>query len=227
MPANSSRFDSKIKRQQLIDDSKTHELLHTLEQHVQSRNTLTEEEWKQFEPLYQKDTPPNIRKELEKKMTERTSPFDPIRIVSDVGDKQGVHEVLFTLPPRLTPVNSINVAKIKTTQVVDSFVNSTEKPNPLNLKAEISTNQLLQVMSKTIRNDNARERTAKQVIVAEHLIEAAKGKQPDAEANVVPPEDESIDDFDFDSVPTEVGDDEIDDLDFDNDDTSLDDLEED
>lgn len=229
MPVNSSKFNSKIKKQQLVDDTRTHEMLHTLQQHVQSRNTFTASEFKTFEPLYQKDTPPEVRKELEKKMAEKTSPFNPIRVVADQGNKEGVHEVLFEFPPRLSPINPINSRKVKTTELVDTFVNSTKDQNPLNVRAEVSTDRLLQVMSQTVRNEEGRAIASKQAIVAEKLIQDAKlASHLPVEHLPAEEADPSIDDFDFDSVPSEREEDselDEDDLDFENDETSLDDME--
>ncbi len=232
MPPRQNNLKNRVRRFQQFEDEKVPEMLRTIEGFVKSRNTFTESEFAHFQPYYQKNTPAELRKALEKELGERTSPFEPIRIVADHGDADGNHEILMTLPARLAPTNPINNRVGNSTQLVDTFSNKVENPNPLNTDAEAATDRLMSAVSKTIRDDNGRAKNAKLVLEAEQKIAKAKGKKlvPKQESitDKAAASEDSIDDFDLESLGSDN--DQDDDFDFaarddDNDDTSLEDMD--
>ena len=195
-------------------------------------DTFTESEFAHFQPYYQKDTPTELRKALEKELGERTSPFEPIRIVSDIGDEDGNHEIILVLPARLAPTNALNNRVGNSTQLVDTFSNKVENPNPLNTDAEVATDKLMVAVSKTIRDDDGRAKNARIAIEAERAIAKAKGKAADKEVNITAKaaaSEDSIDDFDLESLGSDNESDHDDDFDFAKEDadeeTSLEDMD--
>ena len=225
MPPRKDNLEKRIKRFQQIDEEKIPEMLKTVEGFVKSRNTFTESEFSKFQPLYKR----NIKLEstqhqaLEKELYSRVSPFEPIRIVSDTGDARGNHKVLMTLPPILNQHNTVNDAQGTSEVVVNAFVNRTEDHNPLNTSAERATDNLMQLVSRTVANEDAKKRNAMLVAQAEHEIaEAKKNGGDDVDFYDDEESIDSIDDFENDH-DSDYEDDE-DDLDFEDDDTSLEDL---
>lgn len=225
MPPRKDNLEKRIKRFQQIDEEKIPEMLKTVEGFVKSRNTFTESEFSKFQPLYKR----NIKLEstqhqaLEKELYSRVSPFEPIRIVSDTGDARGNHKVLMTLPPILNQHNTVNDAQGTSEVVVNAFVNRTEDHNPLNTSAERATDNLMQLVSRTVADEDAKKRNAMLVAQAEHEIaEAKKNGGDDVEFYDDEESIDSIDDFESDH-DSDFEDDE-DDLDFEDDDTSLEDL---
>lgn len=225
MPPRKDNLEKRIKRFQQIDEEKIPEMLKTVEGFVKSRNTFTESEFSKFQPLYKR----NIKLEstqhqaLEKELYSRVSPFEPIRIVSDTGDARGNHKVLMTLPPILNQHNTVNDAQGTSEVVVNAFVNRTEDHNPLNTSAERATDNLMQLVSRTVADEDAKKRNAMLVAQAEHEIaEAKKSGGDDVDFYDDEESIDSIDDFENDH-DSDYEDDE-DDLDFEDDDTSLEDL---
>ena len=225
MPPRKDNLEKRIKHFQRIDEEKIPEMLKTVEGFVKSRNTFTESEFSKFQPLYKR----NIKLEstqhqaLEKELYSRVSPFEPIRIVSDTGDARGNHKVLMTLPPILNQHNTVNDAQGTSEVVVNAFVNRTEDHNPLNTSAERATDNLMQLVSRTVADEDAKKRNAMLVAQAEHEIaEAKKNSGDDVDFYDDEESIDSIDDFENDH-DSDFEDDE-DDLDFEDDDTSLEDL---
>ena len=225
MPPRKDNLEKRIKRFQQIDEEKIPEMLKTVEGFVKSRNTFTESEFSKFQPLYKR----NIKLEstqhqaLEKELYSRVSPFEPIRIVSDTGDARGNHKVLMTRPPILNQHNTVNDAQGTSEVVVNAFVNRTEDHNPLNTSAERATDNLMQLVSRTVADEDAKKRNAMLVAQAEHEIaEAKKNGGDDVDFYDDEESIDSIDDFENDH-DSDYEDDE-DDLDFEDDDTSLEDL---
>lgn len=224
MPPRKDNLEKRIKRFQQIDEEKIPDMLKTVEGFVKSRNTFTESEFQKFQPLYKRPMPLDSTQHqaLEKELYSRVSPFEPIRIVSDDGDRNGNHKVLITLPPILNQHNTVNDAKGTSEVVVNAFVNRTDDHNPLSTAAEQATDNLMQLVSKTVGDEDIKKQNAMINALAEKEIADAK-----SQTNVDFYDDEesidSIDDFDSDSTFSEYEDDE-DDLDFDDDDTSLEDL---
>jgi len=227
MPPRKDNLEKRIKRFQQIDEEKIPDMLKTVEGFVKSRNTFTESEFSKFQPLYKRkgqrlDAPQH--QALEKELYSRVSPFEPIRIVSDTGDARGNHKVLMTLPPILNQHNTVNDAQGTSEVVVNAFVNRTEDHNPLNTAAERATDNLMQLVSRTVADPEAKKRNAMLVAQAEHEIAEAKKKGGD-DVEFYDDEEsiDSIDDFETERDDSEFEDDEGD-LDFEDDDTSLEDL---
>ncbi len=232
MPPRRDNLKNRVRRFQQFDEDKVPEMLRTIEGFIKSRNTFTESEFAHFQPYYQKNTPPEIRKELEKELGERTSPFEPIRIVADKGDADGNHEILLTLPARLAPTNPLNNRVQDSTKLVDTFSNKVENPNPLNTDAEVATDRLMTAVSKTIRDDNGRVKNARIAIEAEQAIAKAKGKSLKKSAETITDKaaasEDSIDDFDLENIGSDDTDDDFDFADRndpDDDDASLEDMD--
>lgn len=226
MPPRKDNLEKRIKRFQYIDEEKIPKMLQTVEGFVKSRNTFTESEFSKFQPLYKRNVrlEPAQHQTLEKELYSRVSPFEPIRIVSDTGDAQGNHKVLMTLPPILNQHNTVNDAAGTSKTTVDAFVNRTEDHNPLSTSAERATDNLMQLVSKTVADEEAKKRNAMLVAQAEHDIAEAK-KNNDGDVDFYDDEEsiDSIDDFEDDRNDSDFEDDE-DELDFEDDDTSLEDL---
>lgn len=224
MPPRKDNLEKRIKRFQQIDEEKIPEMLKTVEGFVKSRNTFTESEFSKFQPLYKRPVTldQSQHQALEKELYSRVSPFEPIRIVSDHGDSNGNHRVLMTLPSILNQHNTVNDAQGTSEVVVNAFVNRTEDHNPLNTSAERATDNLMQLVSRTVADDDAKKNNAVINAIAEREIAEAKQHTSvdfyDDEESI-----DSIDDFDDDDFSSGYEDDE-DDLDFDDDDTSLEDL---
>lgn len=224
MPPRKDNLEKRIKRFQQIDEEKIPEMLKTVEGFVKSRNTFTESEFAKFQPLYKRPVTlsPTEHQSLEKELYSRVSPFEPIRIVSDKSDVNGNHEVLITLPSILNQHNTVNDSTGTSETVVTAFINRTDEPNPLNTAAERATDNLMQLVAKTVSDDDAAKKNAEIAIEAERQI--AKAKQDngvdfyDDEESI-----DSIDDFDSDRSESDYEEDE-DDLDFEDDNTSLEDL---
>lgn len=224
MPPRKDNLEKRIKRFQQIDEEKIPEMLQTVEGFVKSRNTFTESEFSRFQPLYKRPVTLNSteHKALEKELYSRVSPFEPIRIVADEGDAKGNHQVLMTLPPILNQHNTVNDAMGTSEVVVNAFVNRTDDYNPLSTAAERATDNLMQLVSKTVGDENAKKQNAMLHAVAEHEIAEAKNH---ADVDFYDDE-ESIDSIDdFDSSETLEFEDDEDELDFEDDDTSLEDFD--
>lgn len=223
MPPRKDNLEKRIKRFQQIDEEKIPEMLKTVEGFVKSRNTFTESEFQKFQPLYKRPIPLDATQHqaLEKELYSRVSPFEPIRIVSDTGDRNGNHKVLITLPPILNQHNTVNDANGASEVVVNAFVNRTDDHNPLSTAAEQATDNLMQLVSQTVGDEDVKKQNAMINAMAEKEISEAKNQS----VNIYDDEEsiDSIDDFDSDSTFSDYEDDE-DDLDFDDDDTSLEDL---
>jgi len=219
------KLDAQIKSLKQIDEDKIPTMLRAIEGFVQSRNTMTESEFAHFAPLFQrnreKPLDPKTHQNLERELGNRTSPFDPIRIVSDVGDEEGNHEIILVLPPRANALRPLNVASdVDTAAVVDTFTNKTGDINPLSLDAERATDALMQLTSKTIVDEDIRERNAKLYAIATQQINGEK-KVPTSFLE----EDESIDDFSELEIDPEADNDE-EDIDLTGDDESMDEFPE-
>ena len=224
MPPRKDNLEKRIKRFQQIDEEKIPEMLQTVEGFVKSRNTFTETEFSKFQPLYKRPVTldSTAHQALEKELYSRVSPFEPIRIVADHGDMNGNHKVLMTLPPILNQHNTVNDAMGTSEVVVNAFINRTEDYNPLSTAAERATDNLMQLVSQTVGNDDAKKQNAMLVAMAEKEIADAKSKESvdfyDDEESI-----DSIDDFDS---PEDSGyEDDEDELEFDDDDTSLEDFD--
>lgn len=225
MPPRKDNLEKRIKRFQQIDEEKIPDMLNTVEGFVKSRNTFTESEFSKFQPLYRRPVTLDQAQHqaLEKELYSRVSPFEPIRIVSDRGDKNGNHKVLMTLPSILNKHNTVNDAQGTSEVVVNAFINRTEDHNPLSTSAERATDNLMQLVSRTVADDEAKKNNA--IINAMAEKEIAEAKQHTNTVDFYDDEEsiDSIDDFDDDDHDSGYEDDE-DDLDFDDDDTSLEDL---
>lgn len=229
-PRNNNNLEKRIQRFKHVEEEKIPAMLKTIEGFVKSRNTFTETEFAEFAPLFQRPVPltPDQHAALEKKLGERTSPFEPIRIVTDAKDADGNHGILLELPPRLNNHHTINSEEHNSRAVVDTFSNKTDDPNPLNLDAERATGNMLRLVSNTISDNNSKGRNSAILAEAEEKINRAKkrGVKEEPEESLLEIDEESIDDFDdFDS--TRDDEDEIDDLDFEESTESLDDLTDD
>lgn len=231
-PRNNNGLEKRIQRFKVFEEEKIPSMLQTIEGFVRSRNTFTESEFAEFAPLFQRPIPltPEQHAALEKRLGERTSPFEPIRIVSDYKDENNNHRILLELPARLNNHHTINSEERNSTAIVDTFRNKTDDPNPLNLAAENATRNMMDLISNTISDDNSKDQNTAILQQAQEKIANAKkngkSKKVEEQASLLEIDEESIDDFDdFDSLREDE--DEIDDLDFEETDESLDDLTDD
>jgi hypothetical protein len=102
-------------------------LVNELHQHLQDRsinnNTFTISNFKQYEPLFNKELSKTLSKEdliqLAKKYFDKIDPYMEIRIVND----NNPNELLFTLPPLFLPLEklSTNPKNLKTLENIKSI----------------------------------------------------------------------------------------------------------
>lgn len=221
MPPRKDNLEKRIQRSHQFDEEKIPEYFQTIEGMIKSRNTFTETEFSKFQPLFKRPVTvsPSEHQQLEKELYSQISPFEPIRVVADSSDENGNHKILAVLPPRLNQHNTLNAPKKSSQQIIDTFSNRVNDPNPLNTSAEEATNKMMGLISETIIDENSIKTNAQILQSAENMIKEAKQHEHvdfyDDEDSI-----DSIDDFDDDSV--DYGDE--DEFDFDEDDTSLEDL---
>lgn len=220
MPPRKDNLEKRIKKSHQFDEDKIPEYFQTIEGMIKSRNTFTETEFSKFQPLFKRPVTvtPDQHQALEKELYSRISPFEPIRIVADKSDADGNREILAVLPPRLNQHHTLNSPERQSRQIVDTFTNRADDPNPLNTSAEEATAKMMTLIKTSISDDASKEENEKLLESAEKMIEKAKRE---SDVDFYDDEDtiDSIDEFDNDSVEFDD-----DDLDFEDDDTSLEDL---
>lgn len=122
------------------DDGK--KLLEQLDKNVQERNTLTQSEFMEYQPLFLisslKEEDADDLKNLATRWQAEVSLFHPVTIVED----NDLSKVLFVLPPMFTTIDQLNRATDRADEVISMFDNAMRSNHPLRTDVEKSLNLL-------------------------------------------------------------------------------------
>ena len=132
-----------------------------LKQSIKDKNTITENEFRQFLPLFKKDGLELLGAEkydrLSRIYMDKISLYDPVTIVSDtVNEDDGTPKVLLVLPAKFNAVPTFN--DVKSGNITDIFFNSVikESNNPMDVSLIKTSNHMANVLTSAalVANEN-------------------------------------------------------------------------
>lgn len=107
---------------------------------TKEKNRVSLTEFSRYLPLFRKDWNDEITADqyhiLCEDWSKRVSIFDKVEIVRDYVDESGNYNVVFTLPPMFTRVNSLNDGNEKADTIVTIFDNALTRNSPLRTDVE-------------------------------------------------------------------------------------------
>lgn len=171
-----------------------------LEAAVRKRNTLRLSEFQKFAPLYNVERFEKLTEEeveyLAYELRSRVSLYDPIYVVSDQGDEDGKHEVLYTLPSILFSISTLSDTLKEGNRLLLMFVNAAGRDQPLSDRLpQLGAAMRIAFTKSMKKNSKQEEENMKRVLELEQKLK--EQKTPQLETPPKEPIAGETDDFDW------------------------------